>query len=124
MAHLQQMRPDGGTPIGDAIVEVKQKLDATELRRMHILVVTDGETGWTFEPGDAGALAKLLSTASSMTATERAALTGKACTRVGEFGLDRFAAGVLAALEIPRALPSRGPAAWMAEAWKGQIRIY
>ena len=39
-------------------------------------------------------------------------------------GLDRFAAGVLAALEIPRALPSRGPAAWIAEAWKGQIRIY
>jgi Mg-chelatase subunit ChlD len=40
---LEQMRPRGGTPIGDAMIEARRALDATGLRRRHLLVVTDGE---------------------------------------------------------------------------------
>ena len=49
---LQAMTPKGYTPIGDAIVTVKQKLDASGYRRLHILVVTDGENNRGLPPAD------------------------------------------------------------------------
>ena len=42
-AALDAVRPDGGTPIGDAMIAGKRELDATGLTRRHLLVVTDGE---------------------------------------------------------------------------------
>jgi hypothetical protein len=57
---IQAMRPDGTTPIGDAIVAVKQKLDATGYRRLHILVVTDGENNRGYAPAEVvGAISRL-----------------------------------------------------------------
>lgn len=57
---VQAMRPDGATPIGDAIVTVKQKLDATGYRRLHILVVTDGENNRGYAPAEVvGAVSRL-----------------------------------------------------------------
>jgi hypothetical protein len=35
--------PDGGTPIGQAMITAKKALDGTGLSRRHLLVVTDGE---------------------------------------------------------------------------------
>ena len=49
---LQAMRPNGGTPIGDAIVAVKEKLDASGYRRLHILVVTDGDSNRGYAPAE------------------------------------------------------------------------
>ena len=49
---VQAMTPKGFTPIGDAIVTVKQKLDASGFRRLHILVVTDGENNRGYAPAD------------------------------------------------------------------------
>lgn len=49
---IKKMRPDGGTPIGDAIITVKQKMNATELSRQHLLVITDGENNQGYDPGD------------------------------------------------------------------------
>jgi Mg-chelatase subunit ChlD len=40
---LETMKPRGGTPIGEAMIEGRRALDATGLRRRHLLVVTDGE---------------------------------------------------------------------------------
>ena len=40
---IDRMEPDGGTPIGKAVLEGKRALDATGLERKHLLVVTDGE---------------------------------------------------------------------------------
>jgi Mg-chelatase subunit ChlD len=40
---LAGVRPDGGTPIGSAMITAKRELDATGLTRRHLLVVTDGE---------------------------------------------------------------------------------
>jgi hypothetical protein len=58
-AALARLDPDGGTPIGQAMVAAKQALDATGLSRRHLLVVTDGENTDGFEPEDvAVAIAK------------------------------------------------------------------
>ena len=37
------LRADGGTPIGQAMITAKLALDATNLTRRHLLLVTDGE---------------------------------------------------------------------------------
>lgn len=52
---LAGMRPDGGTPIGDAMITGKQELDATGLSRRHLLVVTDGENTDGYDPDDVAA---------------------------------------------------------------------
>ena len=49
---IEKMRPQGGTPIGDAIIAAKRRLDATGLARRHLLVITDGENTDGPEPGD------------------------------------------------------------------------
>ena len=51
-AALQSMRADGGTPIGDAMIKAKQDLDATGMKKMHLLVVTDGENTQGYRPQD------------------------------------------------------------------------
>jgi Mg-chelatase subunit ChlD len=48
---IQNMRAEGGTPIGDAMVRGKRALDAARLTRRHLLLVTDGENTDGFEPG-------------------------------------------------------------------------
>jgi Mg-chelatase subunit ChlD len=40
---INGMKTGGGTPIGDAMVEARLALDRTDLKRRHLLVVTDGE---------------------------------------------------------------------------------
>jgi hypothetical protein len=40
---IRGMKTGGGTPIGDAMVEARLALDRTDLKRRHLLVVTDGE---------------------------------------------------------------------------------
>jgi Mg-chelatase subunit ChlD len=47
---LARLRPDGGTPIGNAMIIAKRELDATALSRRHLLVVTDGENTDGFAP--------------------------------------------------------------------------
>ena len=49
-AAVARVRPDGGTPIGNAMITAKRELDATGLSRRHLLVVTDGENTDGFEP--------------------------------------------------------------------------
>jgi hypothetical protein len=47
---LARMRPDGDTPIGDALIYAKQQLNKTLKASQHILVVTDGENNRGFDP--------------------------------------------------------------------------
>ena len=49
-AALARMRPDGGTPIGQAMIIAKRELDMTGLSRRHLLLVTDGENTDGFPP--------------------------------------------------------------------------
>ncbi len=59
LAALDKMDPDGGTPIGDAMIAAKKDLDLTGMSRRHILVVTDGENNRGYSPD---AVAAFLST--------------------------------------------------------------
>jgi hypothetical protein len=45
------MDPEGGTPIGEAMIAGKRALDATGLSRRHLLVITDGENTDGPSPG-------------------------------------------------------------------------
>jgi hypothetical protein len=49
---VERMYAKGGTPIGDAIVAVKQKMNLSGLRNQHLLVITDGENNQGYDPGD------------------------------------------------------------------------
>jgi Mg-chelatase subunit ChlD len=49
---LARLDPEGGTPIGQAMITAKLALDATGLSRRHLLLVTDGENTDGFRPDD------------------------------------------------------------------------
>lgn len=51
-AAVERMRPNGNTPIGDALIQAKMDLDLTGLTRLHVLVVTDGENNQGYAPTD------------------------------------------------------------------------
>jgi hypothetical protein len=42
-AALERVNSNGGTPIGEAMIQAKRDLDDTRLSRLHMIVVTDGE---------------------------------------------------------------------------------
>ena len=52
---LSRLDPEGGTPIGQAMVAAKLALDATGLSRRHLLIVSDGENTDGFKPEDVAA---------------------------------------------------------------------
>ena len=47
---IATLEPDGGTPIGQAMITAKLELDGTGLSRRHLLLVTDGENTDGFRP--------------------------------------------------------------------------
>ena len=49
---LSRLDPEGGTPIGQAMITAKLALDATGLSRRHLLLVTDGDNTDGFRPDD------------------------------------------------------------------------
>lgn len=51
---LARLDPDGGTPIGHAMITAKQALDATGMSRRHLLMVSDGENTDGFRPDEVG----------------------------------------------------------------------
>jgi hypothetical protein len=51
-AAIRQMRAQGDTPIGDAMIVAKHDLDMSGLAKRHILVVSDGENNQGYSPGN------------------------------------------------------------------------
>jgi hypothetical protein len=51
-AAIRQMRANGDTPIGDAMIMAKHDLDKSGLAKRHILVVSDGENNEGYSPGN------------------------------------------------------------------------
>lgn len=47
---VAELKPDGGTPIGDAMVMAKRALDRTRRSDLHLLVVTDGDNTDGLDP--------------------------------------------------------------------------
>jgi glycosyltransferase involved in cell wall biosynthesis len=59
-------------------------------------LVTDGETGFTFDPADTAMMAERLALMAHGT-IDRAKMAAAACERIAHWSLDRFVAGFLAA---------------------------
>jgi hypothetical protein len=58
-AALAALDPEGGTPIGQAMITAKRALDETGLSRRHLLIVSDGENTDGFKPEEvASAIAR------------------------------------------------------------------
>lgn len=87
-------------------------------------LVREGLEGWTFEPGDRAALVRILRELSELSPERRAAVGRRAQETIGQWGLERFTASVLAALDLPRALPARGLSALASRVWRGWVRLY
>jgi hypothetical protein len=47
---IDRLEPEGGTPIGQAMITAKRALDQTGLSRRHLLLVTDGENTDGYAP--------------------------------------------------------------------------
>jgi glycosyltransferase involved in cell wall biosynthesis len=86
-------------------------------------LVRDGENGWTFEPGDDETLTKLMVRASSLPSDALKEMGRKSQSIVSEWSLDRFADGVLKAMEIPRRPPAGFVSNALTRLWKGRIRL-
>lgn len=52
---LARLDPEGGTPIGQAMIVAKKALDSTGLSRRHLLIVSDGENTDSFKPEEVAA---------------------------------------------------------------------
>ena len=52
---LARLDPEGGTPIGQAMITAKRALDDSGLSRRHLLIVSDGENTDGFRPEDVAA---------------------------------------------------------------------
>jgi glycosyltransferase involved in cell wall biosynthesis len=86
-------------------------------------LVREGENGWTFEPGDDEALTKLMIGASSLSSDALKEMGRRSQSIVSEWSLDRFADGVLKAIEIPRRPPAGLISDILAKLWKGRVRV-
>lgn len=86
-------------------------------------LVREGENGWTFEPGDDEALTKLMIGASSLSSNALKEMGRKSQSIVSEWSLDRFADGVLKAIEIPRRPPAGPISDILTKLWKGRVRV-
>jgi 1,2-diacylglycerol 3-alpha-glucosyltransferase len=86
-------------------------------------LVREGENGWTFEPGDDEALTKLMIGASSLSSDALKEMGRRSQSIVSEWSLDRFADGVLRAIEIPRRPPAGPISNILTRLWKGRVRV-
>ncbi|MGA9751486.1 MAG: glycosyltransferase family 4 protein [Acidobacteriota bacterium] len=86
-------------------------------------LLKEGANGWAFPAGDAPALCACLREAEAAS-SERLKQMGRASQEiVGQWGLDRFADGVMQALQIPRRPPAGFISNWLTRHWKGRMQI-
>jgi glycosyltransferase involved in cell wall biosynthesis len=86
-------------------------------------LVREGENGWTFEPGDDETLTNLMIRASSLSSDALKEMGRKSQSIVSEWSLDRFADGVLKAIEIPRRPLAGIISNILTKLWKGRVRV-
>jgi len=87
-------------------------------------LVRPGVNGWRFTPGDVEGLARALDDAQA-TPPEILRSMGEAGRRiVAEWGLDRFAQGVLDALALPKREPPGLLSRVATRLWPGRVRVY
>jgi 1,2-diacylglycerol 3-alpha-glucosyltransferase len=86
-------------------------------------LVLEGENGWCFPRGDIESLTKLLLHAAASPPETLARMGVKSREIIAVWSLDRFADGVLQAMQLPRS----GPAGFLSDVatrlWKGRVSI-
>jgi len=87
-------------------------------------LVEEGANGWTFEPGDARALASLLKRAADIPDDRREVMGRRSREIVARWSTDRFADGVLGALRVARREPGGPVADALTRIWKGRVSVH
>jgi 1,2-diacylglycerol 3-alpha-glucosyltransferase len=85
-------------------------------------LVKEGENGWTFKFGNDTELAQLMLRVSSLSGDALKEMGEKSRSIVADWSLDRFADGVLKAIEIPRRQPAGIISDIMTKLWRGRVR--
>lgn len=86
-------------------------------------LVEEGANGWTFAPGDARSLALLLEKTAGLSEARRREMGERSRGIVAGWSTDRFAAGVLSALSVPRRPPAGPLAEALTRIWKGRVSV-
>jgi 1,2-diacylglycerol 3-alpha-glucosyltransferase len=85
-------------------------------------LVWEEENGWTFSPGNIEELTQLMLRVSLRSADVLKKMGQKSRSIIDDWSLDRFADGVLKAIEIPRRQPAGLISDIMTKFWKGRVR--
>ncbi len=86
-------------------------------------LVVQAENGWTFAPEDAGELAALMARVSGLTGEALRRMGARSQELIADWSLERFADGVLGALNLPRRKPGGALAHLATRLWKGRVSI-
>lgn len=86
-------------------------------------LVAEGENGWTFAAEDTDELAGLMLRVSVLTDELLTRMGSKSREIIANWSLDRFADGVVEALNLPRRAPAGMLADMTTKAWKGRVSV-
>ena len=86
-------------------------------------LVSEGENGWCFPPEDADALTELLLRTGASSPDSLAQMGRKSREIVAAWSLDRFADGVLQAMQLPRSMPAGIVSDLAVRLWKGRVSV-
>jgi glycosyltransferase involved in cell wall biosynthesis len=86
-------------------------------------LVKEGENGWTFAPGNNDELAVLMTRISELTDSDLREMGKKSQTIIANWSLDRFADGIVEALNLSRREPGGMLADMATKIWKGRVSI-
>jgi 1,2-diacylglycerol 3-alpha-glucosyltransferase len=86
-------------------------------------LVREGTNGWTFAPGNIDELAGLLTRMNELKSEDLRQMGRNSQTIIAEWSLDRFAEGVVEALNLPRREPGGVLADMVTKIWKGRVSI-
>lgn len=84
-------------------------------------LVAEGGNGWTFAPRDSRGLAGLLERMAGLPEEQRREMGLRSGDLAERCSLDRFAAGALSALSVPRRPPAGRIAAALTRSWRGRV---
>lgn len=86
-------------------------------------LIKEGENGWTFDPGDSRRLTELMEQASSLPPEALEAMGKTSQDIIKDWSLERFADGVISALQIPRRAPAGLMSNIATKLWKGRVAV-
>lgn len=86
-------------------------------------LVVEAENGWTFAPNDRDELTEVLIKMSKLPDEALQQMGRKSRAIIADWSLDRFAAGIIEAINLPRRKPGGMLADIVTQIWKGRISV-